>query len=375
MLDLCPRCRIQAPHRPGRGRCPRCGGPLTVVASDAEASAVVARYAALGSPAPGHPQTQAYPQAPAHPQTPPSQTPMAGPPARPSSTVSRPAGIHPAGAPRMYRSRHVRWVARRPADTLPRPRPARVRIPRRIPRYIYLPTWGLYDAPIDETESTRDSTRLGAALTTAFNIAGAIFVASALAHLLRYLLLVINRSTTLPGWLIAISTALVLVAGLFAIGGLVYATVVFVRWLIAVRADTYADAGHLEPRRRWQMIVLSAIPLVNLVGAPLLLHEAVAMADGGPTGPNGVDGRSRDRLVRLWVGWAVVNAVAVAAAVTWWVAAASGSIQTGANALLLVIVTAAVSAAFAYWAARRLPALFTAEAHQPAPARRWVVAA
>lgn len=370
MLDLCPRCRIQAPHRPGRGRCPRCGGPLTVVTSDAEASAVVARYAALGSAAPPHPRAS-HPQAPVHPQTPVAASPR--PPVSPS--VGRPVGTHPAGAPRMYRSRHVRWVARRPADTLPQPRPARVRIPRRIPRYVYLPTWGLYDTPIDETESSRGSTRLGTALTSAFHIAGAIFVASALAHLLRYLLLVINRSTTLPGWLIATSTALVLVAGLFAIGGLVHATVVFVRWLIAVRADTYADAGHLDPRRRWQVIVLSAIPLVNIVGAPVLLHEAAAMAAGGPAGPTGVDGQARDRLVRLWVGWAVVNIVAVTTAITWWVAAASGSIQTGANALLLVIVTAAVSAAFAFWAARRLPRLFTAEAQQPAPARRWVVAA
>ncbi len=72
----------------------------------------------------------------------------------------------------------------------------------------------------------------------------------------------------------------------------------------------------------------------------------------------------------------MVNVIAVLTGITWWVGAASGSIQTGANALFMVVLTAAVSAAFALWAAHRLPAVFSgSSADQKVPAHRWVVVA
>ncbi|QUD82400.1 DUF4328 domain-containing protein [Gordonia polyisoprenivorans] len=345
MLDLCPRCRIQAPHRDGRDRCPRCGGPLTLVASDVEATAVVAAY-------------QQSPSAPPRPAA-------YSPPAR------QPSGTRPpSGPPRMYGGRRVRWVARRPADTLPPPRPPRRTGPQLIPRYVYLPRWGLVDTPVTEDEPRNSPARLGMALTGALQIAGAAFVASTCAHLLRYLLLVINRSTTLPGWLIGLSTVLVLAAGLLALAGFVYTTVVFVRWLLAVRTETYGARGFFDSRSRWQSIPLAAIPLVNVAGAALLLREPAEMLD------DVARRAARTRLHKLWVGWTVVNAIAVLTVITWWVGAASGSIQTGANALFMVVLTAAVSAAFAFWAAHRLPAVFSGSSAEPkVPAHRWVVVA
>ncbi|MGC4933114.1 DUF4328 domain-containing protein [Gordonia sp. DT30] len=308
------------------------------MASDAQAAAVIA---AFRSPAPVPP-----------------------PPPRPGGGGPHRGG----GAPRMYGSRQVRWVARRPAGTLPPPRPPRRVGPRPIPRYAYLPRWGLLDSPdaADQTPNVR--ARLGAALTTALQIAGAAFVASTCAHLLQYLLLVVNRSTTLPGWLIALSTVLVLASGALAIAGYVYATVIFVRWLLAVRSGVFADRGFFDPRPRWQIIPLAAIPLVNVAGAALLLHEPAATLD------DVARGAALAHLRKLWVGWAVVNAVAVATVITWWVGAASGSIQTGANALFMVVLCAAVSAAFAYWAASRLPSVFSpTAAPEKVPAHRWVV--
>ena len=42
------------------------------------------------------------------------------------------------------------------------------------------------------------------------------------------------------------------------------------------------------------------------------------------------------------------------------------------NAMVMVIVSAAVSAAFAFWMARRVRTLFDAAAAAPVPTRRWV---
>lgn len=351
MLDLCPRCRIQAPHRDERDRCPRCGGSLTVVADDAQASVVVAAYhESVRRPVPAPVVTQA-------------------PSIRPS-VAARPVSSR-AGAPRMYGARPVRWVARRPADSLPSPRPPRRPRVRRIPRYVAVPQWGLVDVPVTADDTPSVTTRLGAALTTALQITGATLVSSALAHLLRYLLLVVNRSTPLPGWLIAISTVLVMVAGVLALGALVYTTVVFVRWLLAQRAESYAGCGFTDPRPRWASIPLAAIPLINVVGAPLLLYEAAAMATGSAEMPAAVAARLR----KLWVAWAIVNAVALAAVLTWWIGAASGSVQTGADALVLVTVSAAVSAAFAFWAAPRLAGAMSPAGEAAVPVQRWVIAA
>ncbi|MGW5524498.1 DUF4328 domain-containing protein [Gordonia sp. NPDC003950] len=330
MLDLCPRCRIQAPHRSGRDRCPRCGGPLTVVADDVEASAVVARYQQSGPPPPPPPPVRS--------------------------------------APHIYGTRAVRWIARRPADTLPPPRAPHQAVSHQIPRYAYIPQWGLLDAPVSPDDGPSAATRLTKALTSALHLVGLALVVSAVIHLFRYVLLAINRTTTLPEWLITFSTILVFVAGAAALGCYVYATVVFVRWLLAKRAEAYASAGYLDPRPRWMSIPLAAIPLVNVVGAPMLIYEAAAM-DGRR------DARDSSRLRTMWVAWALVNGVAVLAAITWWVAAESGSIQTGANAVLMVALSAAVSAVFALWVGRRLIAIFDRTHVDAAPHRRWVVAA
>ena len=189
---------------------------------------------------------------------------------------------------------------------------------------------------------------------------------SAVAHLIRYIIVVVNRAMPVPGLLQSASLFLLILCGLAALAGYVYATVVFVRWLISLRSEEYRAAGLIEPRRRWQLIVLAAVPLVNVIGAPLLIAEATALRDDLD------QARTRRRLKKVWVAWALVNAIAVAAVVTRIVAARSGSIQTAADALVGVIISAAVSAAFAWWLARRIELIFS-PADDEKPARRWVV--
>ncbi|MGV9860386.1 DUF4328 domain-containing protein [Gordonia sp. NPDC003425] len=243
--------------------------------------------------------------------------------------------------------------------------------PRRIPRYVYIPRWGLRDVPLVHDERPDAVTAAAARLRSALMIASATLAASALMHLFRYVLLVINRDTPLPAWLIAVSAVLVFLAGIAALGGVVLGFWTFTTWVAAVRADRYRSADRTDPRPAWQRILLSAVPLVNVVGGGLLLHEAAA-AGAGPWRDTGVDGLLRERLNRLWLAWALVNVVALWAAITWAVSLRSDSIQTGADALALVTLSAAVSAGFAFWASRRLPVLFDAES-AAVPDTRWVV--
>ncbi|MDS1115112.1 DUF4328 domain-containing protein [Gordonia westfalica] len=334
MIDLCPRCRIQAPHRPGREHCPRCGGPLSVVDDASRAMAA---------------------------------QPVGAPPRH--AAPARPATPSPTG--RLYRNRNVRWVARRPPEAVPvRRGPSGPRGRGLIPRYVYIPTWGLHDEPVkpDAAHDRIDNAR--ARLVFALIVAGTALAASAVIHLLRYLLLVVNRTQPLPEPLIVISDWLIVFVGVAAFLSFVWATLAFMRWVMDLRAGAYEDAGLLDPRRPVWVGVLVGVPLVNLVGAPLVLGEVVALrvADDPSLDAERVGRRVR----RLWVAWLIVNVTALLALVARVVAWGSDSVQTGANALAMVIISAAVSAAFAFWTARRVPELFDAAAAVPVPKRRWV---
>lgn len=315
MIDVCPRCRIQAPHRDGRQTCPRCGGPLQQIDAGPEAASR----------------------------------------REPRST-------------RVYRSRHVRWVARRPPEAIPVWRPTAATGPRPIPRYPYLPQWGLHDEPLPPVDPQTPLGHSAATFLRALRSLSFVLWATAAAHLLRYVLLAVNRATPVPGFLAAVTAFLVLLTGLLALIGFVYVTVLLVLWLRRLRADAYRRHELRDPRPWWQLIGLAAVPLVNVVGLAVLLREVAAMRDDLDVA------RTRDRLTRLWVAWILVNAVAVVAVIYRIVAMSSGSIQTGADTVLAVVVSSAVSAWFARWAAGRLDSIFVGTEEDSVPNRRWVVA-
>lgn len=331
MIDLCPRCRIQAPHRDGRESCPRCGGPLRIVGSE---SAPAAPYRA---PQPHRPPTQ-YP---------------------PSSGGPR--------SGRIYRSRHVRWVARRPPEAIPPRRPFVARGPRPIPRYTYLPRWGLFDRPAVTPGDQRSALdRSEDQLCGSLRILVGALALSAVVHLLRYVLLVVNRGTPVPVWLDKITWLLVALGGFVALGAFVFATYALVRWVLDLRSDAYRRRDRIDPRRRWVVGALVAVPVVNLIGAPWMIVEAADLRDD-------LDAvRTRRRLTRMWVAWAIINGLAVLAVGTRIAASMSGSIQTAANGVALVIVSAAVSAVFAWWLAGRVRTTFSATPEPVSSSTRWV---
>lgn len=300
-LDVCPACRIQAPHRDGRTVCPRCGGPL--VQTDARGAVA----ASVPRPAPAGPA-----------------------PARPVPPARRP----------------LRWAAHRPREAMPAPRPLRRRGPGPTPSYATVPRWGLVDAPRADDSDVDPLPLATDALVRAMRLTAVILGAAGVVHAIRYLVGVVNRTRPIPAWIDWLSGIAVFVFGLMALAAVVMALVAFGRWVRHVREHRYAAAGFVDPRRRMWVTLLAAVPLVNVVGAPLLLHEAATTGAGDPRA---------DRVrVRLAVAWALVNALALVAIGYRIAAWSTSSLQVDADALALVTLVFGVSAVFARWAVRRI---------------------
>jgi hypothetical protein len=157
-------------------------------------------------------------------------------------------GRAPRSAPRLPPG--YRWIAVRPG---PPPPPRRRRRPLGpTPRYLAIPRWGLQDRVDPDAGPGRAPGQAPPAerVRTAFFITGVALAAAALVHVLRYLLLVINRNTLL-NWVVADAAALLSVlASLAAVAAVINCALVLTRWLIARRAAAFEHAGRPESRSR-----------------------------------------------------------------------------------------------------------------------------
>lgn len=126
---------------------------------------------------------------------------------------------------------------------------------------------------------------------------------AAFAHVVRYVLLLINRSVLLHP-LIAIGGVVIgLLASLVAMLVVVLTVVALVRWLIARRAAGYAEHGEEDPRSTTTLWLCCLLPGVNLVMAPVFVWELAAL-----------EGRLsylRRPIVVWWIAW-VLSAVLAA---------------------------------------------------------------
>ena len=172
-----------------------------------------------------------------------------------------------------------RWIAVRPG---PPPQPRRRRRPLGpTPRYLAIPRWGLVDRVDQDGGPGRGQRQAPAAerVRTAFFLCAVALGAAALVHLVRYLLLVINRNTLL-NWVVADAAALLSVlASLAAIAAVITCAVILTRWLIARRAAAFAHWGGSESRPRWALWVGTLLP--PSAAMVLAITVAVVLATSG----------------------------------------------------------------------------------------------
>lgn len=284
---------------------------------------------------------------------PPAQNVQAGPPGsgwhRPPDAAAAPQRVPPG----------YRWIAVRPGAA---PTPHRQR--RQLgptPRYQVIPRWGLFDqiAPVSATEP---ATRGGPSATfvrLTLYAGAALMIAAAVIHAIRYLLLVINRTTLLPpvvAWVAVWAGVLLSVAVLFAVIG---CAVVLTGWLIRRRAAVYAHRGQSDPRSARALWAGSLIPLVNLVWAPVFVVETATAEETYP--------RLKKPIIVWWVLWVLCTAVSVFAIATSFTTDAQAIADNTVTVTFAYLLGAATVVALArvYFGFERKPV--------ERPAHRWVM--
>ncbi|KRD05014.1 hypothetical protein ASE48_20545 [Mycobacterium sp. Root265] len=216
--------------------------------------------------------------------------------------AGRPSAGQPGRAPAGYR-----WIAVRPGAP---PAPRRKRAPLGpTPRYAYIPRWGLYerfddDGAGDQVAAERTGPS-SASVRRTIVITLALLGAAALLHVIRYALLLINRTVLLDPIVAALATWLPVAASVAAFFAVVATALILTNWLIARRAAAYAHVGSPDPRSTRELWVGCLIPFVNLVMAPVFVIE-LARAEK----------RSGLRIVSWWITWFFSYLLATASIVT-----------------------------------------------------------
>ena len=277
--------------------------------------------------------------------------------ARPSASPLRPSAGHtPPRLPPGYR-----WVAVRPGMAPPPRRGRRPLGP--TPRYAVIPRWGLSDGfEIAEQQQAppRVGPSIGAVQATLIATMVALGIA-ALVHVVRYVLLIVNRSVLLNPWVAGAATWLGVAVSVIAMFMVVASAVVLTNWLIARRAAAFAYRGHQEPRSLWELRIGCLVPLFNLAWAPVYVIELAAIEDRLTW--------LRRPIVVWWLVWVAGTALSVFSIATSFTQDAQGI----ANNTVTTIVAYLMGLAALLLAMK----VFRGFERQPVerPTRRWVMVA
>lgn len=270
MIQVCSRCGTRWNVRDReRQLCPRCQGAL------------LAPSTLLAPPAPPAP---AAPTAPGV-EWSPAQ-------ARPG-TAGAPPRLPPG----------YRWIAVRPGA--PPPPRARRRPVGPTPHYAGTPRWGLVEH-FDTVDPSAVDVRTGpsaSAVRTTLMVTMAVLGAAAAVHALRYLLLLINRTTLLHPVVAGVATWLGVAMSVAAAFLVVASFVLLTNWLVARRGAAYAYRGQSDPRDPLRLRLGCLVPFVNLFFAPVFVLELA-----------GVENRTsmlRRPIIVWWILWVFSTVVSV----------------------------------------------------------------
>jgi hypothetical protein len=231
------------------------------------------------------------------------------------------------------------------------------------PRYAVIPRWGLYDR-FETAEPQQAAPRQGpsaAMVRATLIVTMAVLGIAALVHVVRYALLIVNRSTLLNPWVAGAATWLGIAISVIAMFTVVASVVVLTNWLIARRAAAFAYRGHQDPRPLWALRAGCLVPLVNLVWAPVYVIELAAVEDRLSW--------LRRPIVVWWLVWFASTAVSVFSIAT--------SFTTDAQGIADNTVATCVAYLLALAALLLATKVFRGFESQPVEraARRWVMVA
>lgn len=191
--------------------------------------------------------------------------------------------------------------------------------------------------------------------------AAAVFALAALAHIARYVLLLINRSVLLPPVVAVASLLMGILVSLAAIVAVIATGVVMTAWLIGRRAEAFAAQGQEDPRPEWALWAGCTIPVVNLFWAPVFVIE-LSQAENARE-------RMRAPIALWWLGWVFSTLVSAWAI---WTSSAAEPQAVADNTMTVIIAYLAGLAVLAL-----LWRIFDGFVRRPVarPVHRWVIVA
>jgi hypothetical protein len=205
------------------------------------------------------------------------------------------------------------------------------------PRYTSIPRWGLVEH-FDAEGPQQTAPRTGPSITMVRNTLIATIAVlgfAALLHLIRYVLLIVNRTVLLNSWVAGAATWLGVAVSVVAMFTVLAGFVVLTNWLVARRAAAFAYRGHEDPRPAWALRVGSLTPLINLAWAPVFVIELA-----------GVEERLswlRKPIAAWWLVWALSTVVSIFSMATSFARDAQGIAN---NTVTTTIAYLAAMAAF-----------------------------
>jgi hypothetical protein len=252
-----------------------------------------------------------------------------------------------------------RWIAVRPGAAPPPHRRKRPLGP--TPRYAVIPRWGLVDhfeTPELQTAAPRRGPSVAVVRATLIATMVVLGVA-ALVHVVRYALLIVNRSVLLNKVVAFSATWLGVLVSVIALFMIVASAVVLTNWLIARRAAAFGYHRRDDPRPVWTLRAGCLVPLVNLAWAPVYVLELA-----------GVEERLRwlrKPIVVWWLVWIFSTAVSVFSIATSFTQDPQGIADN--------TVTTIVAYLLALAALLLVMKVFLGFERQPVerPAKRWVI--
>jgi len=229
---------------------------------------------------------------------------------------------------------------------------------------MYIPRWGLVDHIAPTPVAAETAARKGpsvvavhAALLSAVTVLGL----AALVHIVRYVLLLINRTALLPSLLATAELLLGALVSLAAIVAVILAAAVLTSWLIARRSAVFAHLGQDDPRPVWSLWVGCMVPVVNLVWAPVFVIELAHAEDS--------QARLRHPIAAWWVTWVFSTAISIFASATSFTTEAQGVADN--TVAVIIAYLAGMAAVLLLWR------VFDAFVRKPVerPLHHWVIVA
>jgi hypothetical protein len=277
--------------------------------------------------------------------------------ARPSASPLGPSAQRtPPRLPPGYR-----WIAVRPGMAPPPRRRRRPLGP--TPRYAVIPRWGLTEH-LETAEPEEEAPRVGpstAAVRATLIATMVVLGVAALVHLVRYALLIVNRTVLLNPWVAGAATWLGVAVSVIAMFMVVASAVVLTNWLIARRSAAFAYHGHHERRSLWALRAGCLVPLVNLAWAPVYVLELAEVEDRSTW--------LRRPIVLWWLVWLASTAVSVLSIATSFTQDAQGIADNTVTTIVayLLALAALLLAMKVFHGFERRPV--------ERPAKRWVIVA